>query len=133
MSLLTITLENKTKKLLQRIGTTTIFLPDPSMQLNEAQQQVTLQHTVFYCCPEHIKGILDINQRQTKTTAHWECTITHVMYDPCHLKKRNVDFHRIDFGAVLLFLKGGQPSKLTYPIMRLILILILNIQYVWII
>ena len=42
MSLLTITLENKTKKLLQRIGTTTIFLPDPSMQLNEAQQQVTL-------------------------------------------------------------------------------------------
>ena len=42
LSLLTITLENKTKKLLQRIGTTTIFLPDPSMQLNEAQQQVTL-------------------------------------------------------------------------------------------
>ena len=25
-----------------------------------------------------------------------------------------MDFHQIDFGAVLFFLKGGQPSKLTY-------------------
>ena len=42
MSFLTITLENKTKKLLQKIGNTTIFLPDPSMQLIDVQQQVTL-------------------------------------------------------------------------------------------